>query len=550
MKIAILLFVALQAAARASMDDGETHLRDERILMEEYKLESTDFFDPITIDLKEYITELEESFIKDSADIFINTSLNADRSYTTGNMDMIDDYDNLLPNYDAPYIDVERANKSKEHQTRVTSLVNIFGPDFFSEDPQLFLGDHAAYFKIVKKRSMVFYYVSRVILYVSIFYIIVKFLNRKKDEKVSVEGLYNKNEHSIMMWAQGVSIWLLFVSAGTVFYMVGHPKSIIDNAGSTLIYNFREINITAHEVSDMITDINRDKIKITKDNFGFFSVTNLIETSLEQVGHDVDLAKEFSSSMLKNPHLTSYSTPIALFFFALVLTGLSSVSFVNKNPHFQVLLFLVSSLCLSYLIYNTGMYFSNFSGLHDICTSIIKVAEQEKMPETGLGLIKFVGCTSENIFYQQLIINLKAQNAARKLFNNELFKTHRDFVVSARDAVDMSNYLNRLDSNNVSIKIFADLLQKNEQILTKLMTINKCNKIKDWLGKEEYSLCYEGSVRFMYIFFVYLVMIFMYLVLMHSALRSADVLEKLNIRKVVKKHTFDKMRYANDIKVD
>ena len=100
------------------------------------------------------------------------------------------------------------------------------------------------------------------------------------------------------------------------------------------------------------------------------------------------------------------------------------------------------------------------------------------MPESGMGLIKFIGCSGENIFYQQLIINLKAQNAGRKLFNNELFKTHRDFVVSARDAVDMSNYLNRLDSNNVSIKIFADLLQKNEEILTKLMNINKCNKIK------------------------------------------------------------------------
>ena len=542
--------IILGVQSRVKLDDGSISLNKERILTEEYTLESSDFFDPLTIDLKEYMEDLEESLNKDSEDIVINTSLNPDRSYTTGNMDHIDDFDNLLPDYDLPLRDAERAAMARDHHSFIDTVVQIFNPDPFSEDPRMFLGDHAAYFKIVKKRSMIFYYVSRVILYLSIFYIIVKFLKRKQEDKVTAEGLYSKREHQTMMWVQAVSIWLLFISAGAVFYMVGYPKSLIDNAGSTLIYNFREINITSHDISSLIHEINVDKIKITKDNFGFFSITNVIESSLERMEEDVETAKEFSSTMLRNPHLTSYSTPIALFFFALVLTGLSSVAFVNKNSYFQVILFLVSSLCLSYLIYNTGMYFSNFSGLHDICTSIINVSEQERMPERGMGLIKFVGCTAENIFFQQLVINLKAQNAARKLFNNELFKIHRDFVLSARDAVDLSNYLNRLDANNVNIKIFSDLLKKNETILNKLMTVNKCNKIKEWLSKEEHTLCYEGSVRFLYIFWMYLGMILCYLVLMYSALRSADVLEKLGVKKIVKKHTFDKVRYANDIKVD
>lgn len=550
MKYQLLFLLAIGMQAVIKMDDGTTTKQPERDLVEEVKMLSNDFYDPLTTDLKEYMEDLDLSLSRDSEDIVINTALNVDRTYTTGNMDFITDYENLMPDYDLPSRDQERAELTKTHQNLVRSVVQVFGPDPFSEDPRMFLGDHDAYFKIVKKRSLLFYYVSRAILYFSIFYIIVKFLNRKKEEKVEVDGVYSKREHQVMAWVQGITIWLLFISAGAVFYMVGHPKSIIDNAGSTLIYNFREINVTSHHISETIDSINRDKIKITKDKFGFFSINNLIEASLEVVDKDVETAKTFASTMLKNPHLTSYSTPIALFFFAFVITGLSSIAFVNKNAAFQILLFLVSSLCLSYLIYNTGMYFSNFSGLHDICTSIIKVAEQDKMPESGMGLIKFVGCTAENTFFQQLIINLKAQNAARKLFNNELFKIKRDFVVSGRDAIDMSNYLNRLDCNSVTIKIYADLLQKNETILADLMKINKCNKIKNWLNKEEYSLCYESSVSFLHIFWIYLGMIICYLTLMYTALRSANVLEKLNVKKVVKQHTFDKMRYANDIKID
>ena len=532
------------------MDNGTNPPSNARSLVEEYTLDNTDFFDPMTVDLKDYLEELEDSLSKDSEDIVITTSMNADKSYTTGNKDHMDEIDNLVPDFDMPVRDMARAEMAKKHHTFLETVIQVFSPDPFSEDPRMFLGDHAAYFKIVKKRSMFFYYISRLILYLSIFYIIVKFLNRKKDETPTTSGLYNKSEHNAMMWIQASSIWLLFIGAGVVFYMIGNPKSLMDNAGSTLTYNFREINITSHEISKLIDEINAEKIKVPNDQFGFFSITNIIKNSLKNMEEDVETSQDFSTNMLKNPHLTSYFTPISLFFFAMILAGLSSVAYVNKNSSFQIVLFLISSLCLSYLIYNTGMYFSNFSGLHDICDSIIKVSDQERMPEKGMGLIKFVGCTAENIFFQQLIINLKAQNASLKLFNNELYKIKREFVHSAKDAVELPDYLNRLDANNVEIKTFAELLKKNEDILTHLMTINKCNKIKSWLNKEEHGLCYDGSVRFLYIFWIYLSMIVCYLVLMYTALRSSDILEKLSIKKIVKKHTFDKARYANDVKAD
>lgn len=544
-----LALLAALAAAAVHLDDGRAARRPERALSEEVKLESTDFYDPLTADLKGYVDELEASLEADSEDIEVHTALYVDRTYATGNLDAIEDYENLLPDYEQPNVDKRRAEQAKAHQNSVRGVVQVFGPDPFSEDPRMFLGDHSAYFKIVKKRSLLFYYVSRAVLYLSLFYIISRFLGRRKDRRAA-PGVYSKREHQAVAWVQAGAIWLLFLSAGAVFYMVGRPKAAMDNAGATLIYNFREINVTAHAVSDTIDAINADKIKVARDRYGFFSISNLLRDSLPEVESDVELAKEFASTMLKNPHLTSYSTPIALFFFALVFAGLSGVAFVNKSAHFQVLLFLAAALCLSYLVYGTGMYFSNFSALHDICTSMIKVAGQDLMPESGMGLIKFVGCTAENVFFQQLIVNLKAQNAARKLFNNELFKTRRDAVLSARDAIDTSDYLNRLDANTVGVKIYADLLAQNEGALAQLMTINKCNKIKSWLVHEQHAVCYESSLRFLHIFYVYLAVIAVYLLLMYSALKAAAVLERLEVKKVVKQHTFDKVRYANDVKIN
>ena len=62
-------------------------------------------------------------------------------------------------------------------------MISILSPDFFDEDPKMFLGDHDSYFKIVKKRSIIFFYVSRVILYLTIALIIFKFIENKDKKK-------------------------------------------------------------------------------------------------------------------------------------------------------------------------------------------------------------------------------------------------------------------------------------------------------------------------------------------------------------------------------
>lgn len=63
----------------------------------------------------------------------------------------------------------------------------------------------------------------------------------------------------------------VIISGGVVFfYWIAEPKAIIDDAGSNLIFEFRKINVTSHEISEEIDAINNEKIKIPIDKFGVF----------------------------------------------------------------------------------------------------------------------------------------------------------------------------------------------------------------------------------------------------------------------------------------
>jgi len=96
--------------------------------------------------------------------------------------------------------------------------------------------------------------------------------------------------------------------------------------------------------------------------------------------------------MLKNPNLTNYSISLIIFFNGFILLGLSILSITYKNSNFQKILFYLSGVSLSFAIYTTGTYFANYSGLHDICDSVVKINERPIIPEKGIGLINFIGC--------------------------------------------------------------------------------------------------------------------------------------------------------------
>ena len=79
-------------------------------------------------------------------------------------------------------------------------MIAVLSPDFFDEDPKMFLGDHDSYFKIVKKRSILFFYVSRFILYITIALIVFDFFENK-DKKIRVDkSIYNESKLECSMF--------------------------------------------------------------------------------------------------------------------------------------------------------------------------------------------------------------------------------------------------------------------------------------------------------------------------------------------------------------
>lgn len=136
------------------------------------QLEEEESYSPETQELRAFLKTISDEHVKNSDSIFITSSLNSDNSQTTGNQDTIDDIELLLPSYDEPVQEYDNVQLAAEHQDYLAQLFSILNPDFFTEDPKMFLGDYDAYFKIVKKRSILFFYVSRIILYLTLFFLI------------------------------------------------------------------------------------------------------------------------------------------------------------------------------------------------------------------------------------------------------------------------------------------------------------------------------------------------------------------------------------------
>lgn len=551
MKLELFLSICLVISLTNQLTEKVAAPKKERKLREDIDLITHKVINDETQEMVNFFIDTQNEHGKDNEAITITTYINSDYSSTTGNGDKIHDMELILPSYDSPVMDEEERIVTKEYQNYINKIVNVLSPDFFSEDPRMFLGDHDSYFKIVKKRSILFYYLSRAILYTTLIYIILKFIEGKKGNNESaLKDTYSQKKFNCFVWIQMLSLALVIVGSIAIFLIIGEPKGLIDDAGSNLIYEFRNINSTTHNISELIDDLNDEKIKIPIDRFEIFTVNNAIKESFHDLDKDVELSNDFSINMLQNPYLTNYSIVLTIFFFGCLLFGISSASIVKKSPYFQVTLFLLSGLTLSYVVYNMGIFFANFSALHDICNSIIEVNDSEYIPEEGIGLIKYISCTKENLFFQQLLINLKAQNSAKKLFNNEMFKIHRDFIRNPEEGIRMSQYLKKIDASSVEIDSFATLLKTNKKIIYKLLSINKCNMIKEWLIESETKLCYNASSDLLLIFWILGLICIGFIGVNLSANMGSVVLEQYNHLNILKAHSFKKKRYANDIKLE
>lgn len=529
----------------------------DRELSDEITLNNEDFYDPRTSDLAAYISQLEEKYEGDSG-IEIHTRLNTDSSYTTGNADQPEEVETLLPEYDIPVKERSLQEELDKHMSYMNKVFNSMNLDVFSEDPKTFLGDHDVYFKIVKKRSLVFYYLSRVIFYGTILVLMVKYFSTKVKKQYMVdfkdkdEDNYKnyKSEYKRFMICQSISVVLVVFLSLIFFFMVSSPKNTIDDVASELLYEYRKIKSIVLNVSNHIEEVNEKKVRVYIDeNYKFYSIKNLVKHSVNYLDEDVKRIEDFSMNMLNNPYLTSYGVPIGCFFVGSIMAVIAISSYSNKKSSFQILLFLFSGLTLGYMMQSFGLYFSNFSSLNDICNSIREIANKPSLPEGGIGLDHYLRCSQIKPFFQQISVNILAQNAALKMFNNEMFKMGRPKTQSVNEALEEEAYLENIQASSQNLKEYSKLMNTNNKILENLLTINKCNLVRVWVFKAETELCLNASKNLTYIFYIYVLMIILLSLTLMCSNQGIKILDKVQYIEVMKAVSTERQQYVNTFKV-
>ena len=532
-------------------------VHQERNLTEEIALNNEDFYDPRTSDMAAYISQLEEKYDGESG-IVISTRLNTDSSYTTGNADQPDNVESLLPEYDIPIKERSLQEELDKHMIYMNRVFNSINLDIFSEDPKTFLGDHDVYFKIVKKRSLIFYYLSRVIFYGTIVVLMMKYFTTKVKKQYMV-NFQDKDEDNYKNYKAEYKRFMIFQSASVIsvvfislifFFMVSSPKNTIDDVASELLYEYRKIKSIVLEVSNHIEEVNEKKVRVYIDeNYKFYAIKNLVKHSVDHLDEDVKRIEDFSMNMLNNPYLTSYGVPIGCFFIGSIMAVIAISSYGNKKSSFQILLFLFSGLTLGYMMQSFGLFFSNFSSLNDICNSIREIANKPSLPEGGIGLDHYLRCSQIKPFFQQISVNILAQNAVLKMFNNEMYKMGRPEAHSVNEALEEEAYLENIQASSQNLKEYSKLLNTNNKILENLLTINKCNLVRIWVFKAETELCLDASKNLTYIFYIYVVLILLLSLTLCCANQGIKILDKVQYIEVMKAVSTERKQYVNTFKV-
>ncbi len=106
-----------------------------------------------------------------------------------------------------------------------------------------------------------------------------------------------------------------------------------------------------------------------------------------------------------------------------------------------------------------------------------------------------------------------------------MFKIHKKNIRNPDEAIRIADYLKIIEANNINIVSYANILEKNKEIIEKLLSINKCNMIKTWLIEAEEGLCYEGSHALLMIFWIFGCVCIGFWVLFVSANMGYKVLE-------------------------
>lgn len=129
-------------------------------------------YDQETQDLKLFLSNSVKLSKADDPRYITHTQIQADGTFTSGNLDQLDNIEALLKNHPVIIQDFEEIKRVDKYNQEIKEILGYFNFDWFSEDPKVFTGDQDSYYNIVKKRSIILYYVSRILLYVTIVYVL------------------------------------------------------------------------------------------------------------------------------------------------------------------------------------------------------------------------------------------------------------------------------------------------------------------------------------------------------------------------------------------
>lgn len=479
-----------------------------RRLVDGFQFRNQNFYDEDTAKMRDFLDELRSPSNSDTNQAVLETVYDPDNTATTGNGAPPRRVSPLLPAFDPQKVNERTNEAATAYQLKIKERLRRYSLDLFSEDPNVFLGDRETYFVIIKKRGLVFYYLSRAVLYGLLVFVLVQLMVKDADRQpidLTKQEVSPQRTRKLAL-LQMISIaGVLCFSVGALIY-VEYPKSESAEAFSNLYYTFKEISERVSTVVSSNKALNAKKVKLPGRGGGRFTVQDRLSAGQAQELADADMQK-VDSFLRSSGYLLSLTDNMPLIVVslgALSVLGVAIASKKHKSSRGHFVVFVVAGVLLAYLLGFLGQYIVGFSGLNDMCLGILRYGQNPILPFQGVGVTGFLGSSVENVVFQQLYINTIAQNSALALYNGELKAMDRPPVSTPAQAVKTTAYLRRLDSATDELEAYTDLLEANTRSLSNLLQLSRGNAIKYWLNDAQKGLCMSTFAGFNSVFRLYI----------------------------------------------
>lgn len=492
--LAALLTASAAGRVTAPSDLDPARHSKSRHLVDELAFNTDSYFDSRTGVLRQFMEDLLKSQGQGDPKISITSVMDADSTYTTGNGDRIATLDRLLPLVDPPNINQRVLEAARDFHLSLKVFLSGLDPDIFSENPHTFLGEHAVYYSLTRKRGLIFYYLSRLTAYAVLGFLLVRFVlgnNHPFPDELGMEDLRRKRPG--ILKAQLVLFLVAFPLLIAVFGTYFKSRSLVTQSMSDLLFRFRDIGVTISGVLKSNQEVNSLKVRVLGDNSGRFHIQTPIADAVPLAAKDVGVVDSFISNFALPATISDFIGPLVLLSLVIIAFILDRALATKVRSSTQMGVFLCVSAALVFNLILLERDVTSLSTMNDFCLNMVRFGSQPVFPYQGIGITNLLGCSVENHVFQQLYINLIAQNAAVKIFNNEMFVIGREQVKSTDEALEVIRFLQRLESSTPAIDRLGTLLRKNTQTIQDLLKINGCNPVKAWINVAQRDVCLTSS---------------------------------------------------------